>query len=46
MLPDLKPLQFAESEAQAIAELFQATPLLGKDATESSVGDNLLPLLE
>ena len=34
---DLKPLQFAESEAQAIAELFQATPLLGKDATESSV---------
>jgi len=34
---DLKPLPHAESEAQAIAELYQIAPLLGSNATESAL---------
>jgi CHAT domain-containing protein len=34
---DLQSLPFAESEAQTIANLYQVTPLLGKDATENAV---------
>jgi CHAT domain-containing protein/tetratricopeptide (TPR) repeat protein len=32
--PDLRPLDYAEKEAQAIAELFNTQPLLSKAATE------------
>jgi len=35
--PDLKPLPYAESESKVIAAMYQTTPLLGKDATESAL---------
>lgn len=34
---ELKPLAYAESEAKVIADLFNMTPLLGKEATESAL---------
>ena len=41
MPSSLSPLAGAESEAQAIAEILQTTPLIGQAATEQAVIDQM-----